>query len=262
MKISIITIVYNRKDCIANCIKSVLSQTYNNIEYIVIDGNSKDGTKSIIEKFKQYIDVYISEKDNGLYDALNKGIAHASGDVIGILNSDDFFYEQNTLQKIADAFNISGADLVYAKGKFVDKENIGQVKRYYSSTSFHDRFLTFGWIPLHTTIFVRKQVFDQYGLYNPEFKIASDYEISLRWFKNPKIKKFFLNDWVVKMRMGGVSTSPLLQFKKSQEDLKIIKLYKLNGLFTLACKIGRKIPQYVIPQLEGILPDISRSKLN
>lgn len=262
MKITIITIVYNRKDCIANCIRSVLNQSYTNIEYIVIDGKSTDGTQEQIKRYKENIDFYISEKDNGMYDALNKGIALASGDVIGILNSDDLFHNNQTIEKIVEAFHLSGADLVYAKGKFVDKNNVEQVKRYYPSASFNERYLTFGWIPLHTTIFVRKKIFEDYGLYNPEYKIASDYEISLRWFKNPKIKKFFLNEWVVKMRMGGLSTSPMLQVKKSREDLKIIKLYRLNGLFTLACKIGRKIPQYIIPQLEGIMPGISRSKLN
>lgn len=242
--------------------RSVIDQSYKNIEYIVIDGNSTDGTQEQIEKYKEYIDVYISEIDKGPFDAYNKGIALASGDVIGILNSDDFFYNSQTIADIVNAFHISGADLVYAKGKFVDKDNVDQVKRCYPSTSFRESYLMFGWIPLHTTIFVRSSIFRQYGLYNPDYSIAGDYEISLRWFKNPEIKKFFLNEWVVKMRMGGLSTSPMLQVRKSREDLKIIKLYRLNGLFTLACKIGRKIPQYIIPQLEGLMPDISRSKLN
>lgn len=262
MKISIITIVYNREYCIADCIQSVINQTYENIEHLVVDGGSTDGTQLKIEPYKDKLAYYVSEKDEGVFDALNKGIKKATGDIIGILHSDDFFYHDQTIEKIAEAFHISGADLVYAKGKYVDKNNVEQVKRYYPSASFHEKYLIFGWIPLHTTIFVRKSIFEIYGLYNADYKIAGDYEISLRWFKNKKIKKFFLNEWVVKMRMGGLSTSPMLQVKKSREDLKIIKLYRLNGLFTLACKIGRKIPQYIIPQLEGIMPDSSRSKLN
>lgn len=262
MKISIITIVYNRKDCIQDCIQCVLSQTYSDIEYIVIDGGSTDGTQEKIAGFRDKIDYYISEKDEGLYDALNKGIKVATGDVVGILNSDDFFYEDNTLQKIADAFKFSKADLVYAKGLFVNKDNTKKVQRQYPSKDFHKNYLAFGWIPLHTTIFVKRDVFQEYGLYDIKYSIASDYEISLRWFKNIKIKKFFLNEWVVKMRMGGLSTTGKLQVKKSKEDLKIIKLYNLNGFFTLACKIGRKIPQYILPQLGGLMPDVSRSKLN
>ncbi|MCF4102190.1 glycosyltransferase [Gillisia sp. M10.2A] len=251
MKVSIITIVYNRERCISECIKSVLSQTYDNIEYLVIDGGSTDGTQQRIESYRDTIDYYISEKDEGIFDALNKGIKNATGDVIGILNSDDFFYQPSTISKVVEAFNISGADLVYAKGLFVDQENTKKVKRMYPSNPFKKSFLNFGWIPLHTTIFVRKKVFEQYGLYNSGYSIASDYEISLRWFTNDNIKKYFLNEWVVKMRLGGLSTSPKLQIKKSKEDLRIMKLYHLNGLFTLAFKIGRKIPHYLIPQVLG-----------
>lgn len=249
MKISIITVVYNRQYCIADCIKSVLDQTYKNIEYLVIDGGSADGTQQEIAAFKDKIAFYISEKDEGFYDALNKGIRNATGDIIGILNSDDLFNGPDTINKIAEAFQNSGADLVYAKGLFVDKMDTGKVKRVYSSRPFRKSFLLYGWIPLHTTIFVRREIFLKYGSYNSEYAIASDYEISLRWFQNDDVQKFFLDDWVVKMRLGGLSTSARLQMKKSKEDLRIIRMYGLGGLFTLACKIGRKIPQYVRPQL-------------
>lgn len=249
MKISIITIVYNRQHCISNCIESVLSQSYDNVEYIVIDGGSTDGTQKVIEEYKDKIAHYVSEKDEGIFDALNKGISKATGDIIGILNSDDFFYNSETLGKIAQAFESSGADLVYAKGMFVDQENLQKVRRVYPSKPFRKHFLSFGWIPLHTTIFVRNEVFKLYGNYNPGYTIASDYEISVRWFKNDKIKKSFLDEWVVKMRLGGLSTSANLQLKKSREDLRIIRLYNLGGLFTLSCKIGRKIPQYILPQI-------------
>src|SRR5690606_17466796 len=128
-KISIITIVYNRHKCISHCIESVLAQTYNDVEYIVIDGGSTDGTREKIEAYRDHIDHYISEKDEGIFDALNKGIQKATGDVVGILNSDDFYYSPDTLEKVVQAFISSGADLVYAKGIFVDKENLGKVKR-------------------------------------------------------------------------------------------------------------------------------------
>lgn len=251
MKISIITIVYNRKNFISDCIRSVTSQSYENIEYLVIDGGSTDGTLEEIEKFREKIDFFISEKDEGIFDALNKGVKNAKGDVIGILNSDDVFYDENSIEKVAEAFKRSSADLVYAKGLFVDQDNINKVRRTYASKPFQKKFLHFGWIPLHTTIFVKKELFDKYGGYNPGFAIASDYEISLRWFQNDDIKKQFLNEWLVRMRLGGLSTSPKLQLKKSREDLRIINQYRLNGYFTLACKIGRKIPQYLIPQVMG-----------
>ncbi|SDS34194.1 glycosyltransferase [Gillisia sp. Hel1_33_143] len=251
MKISIITIVYNRAHCIEDCIKSVLSQTYSNVEYLVIDGGSTDGTAKIIEKYADKIDYYISEKDEGIFDALNKGIKNATGEVIGILNSDDFFYSEQTLSQIIEAFQYSGAELVYAKGLFVSETDITKIKRIYPSNSFKKVFLNFGWIPLHTTIFVKKEVFENYGCYNDGYRIASDYEISLRWFKNDEISKFYLNEWVVKMRLGGLSTSAKFQLRKSREDLRIISKYKLSGIFTLSFKIARKIPHYIIPQIMG-----------
>ena len=249
MKVSIITIVYNNSECIEDCINSVLKQTYPNVEYIIIDGGSKDNTVEIINKYKDKISYFVSEKDNGLYDALNKGIEAATGDIIGILHSDDLFFYDDTLSNIVSVFEKSNADLVYAKGQYVDRTNINLVKRIYPSKPFKKIYLYFGWIPLHTTIYVKKEIFDNYGKYQTNYKIASDYEISLRWFFNDKIKKIFLNDWVVKMRLGGKSTTISLQKLKSNEDLKIISKYNLLGYFTLFCKIARKIPQYLIPKI-------------
>jgi glycosyltransferase involved in cell wall biosynthesis len=248
-KVSIITIVYNNKACISDCIQSVLSQTYPNIEHIVIDGGSTDGSQQKIELYRTKLAYYISEKDDGLYNALNKGIKQATGDVVGILHSDDLFYDSQSIQKIVDAFKNTNADLVYAKGQYVDQKNIEKVKRIYPAKTFHKRYLPFGWIPLHTTIYVKKEVFQHYGLYEQKYTIASDYEISLRWFKNDQIKKVYLNEWVVKMRLGGKSTNAKLQKLKSSEDLDIIRRYHLLGWFTLGCKIARKIPQYLLPRI-------------
>ena len=249
MKISVVTIVYNNKECIEDCIKSVLSQSYNDVEFIVVDGNSTDGTKDIIEKYKNSISIFLSENDNGLYDALNKGIKLCSGDVIGILHSDDLYYDKDTLLKVASVFKSSETDLVYAKGMYVGRNDISEIKRIYTSCQFRKSYLYLGWIPLHTTIYVKRDVFNHYGFYDEKYKIASDYEISLRWFTNPNIKTYFLDTWVVKMRLGGKSTTPGLQKKKSAEDYAIIKKYKLWGFFTLGFKIARKIPQYIIPRI-------------
>ena len=249
MKVSIITIVYNNQACIKSCLESVLSQSYPNIEHIVIDGGSTDGTQKQIEPFINKLGYYISEKDTGLYNALNKGIKKATGDIIGILHSDDVFYSSDTISKIVVSFQNSDADLVYANGMYVDKENISLVKRIYKAKPFGKCYLNFGWIPLHTTIYVKKEVFEDFGLYNESYSIASDYDISLRWFQNSAIKKHFLNEWVVKMRLGGKSTTASLQKRKSKEDLQIIKKYNLLGSFTLFCKIIRKIPQYTLPKV-------------
>jgi glycosyltransferase len=251
MRVSIVTIVYNNKECVSDCIESVLNQSYGNIEHIVIDGGSTDGTQQVIEKYRDSIAIYLSEKDNGLYDALNKGIKMASGDVIGILHSDDVFYDNHVVRDIANAFESSNADLVYANGVFVERDNPQKIKRVYSSSPFKKSNLLFGWIPLHTTIYVKSQVFKEYDLYNLDYSIASDYDISLRWFKNDKINKYFLDRYVVKMRLGGKSTTASLQRLKSEEDFQIIKKHKLPGLFTLFFKIGRKIPQYLKPYLIG-----------
>jgi glycosyltransferase len=249
MKVSIITIVYNNKSSIAEAIKSVLSQSYTNIEYIIVDGGSTDGTQEAIKPYFNRISVFKSEKDKGLYDGLNKGIKLATGDIVGILHSDDLFYSTDTIEKVVKAFQESEADIVYANGQYIESDNPEKVKRIYRSKKFKSRYLPFGWIPLHTTIYARREIFEQYGLYEDQFRIAGDYEISLRWFRNPNIKKHFLNEWVVKMRLGGKSTTAKLQKKKSSEDLQIIRRYKLWGCFTLACKIGRKIPQYLLPRL-------------
>ena len=191
MKISIITVVFNNAETITDCIRSVLSQTYKNVEFIVIDGGSTDGTQLKIETFKDELGYYISEKDSGIFDAYNKGIRKATGDVIGILNSDDFFYEPDTIEKIVDAFEDSKADLVYGNGMFVSQNNTDKIKRIYSSKLFKKSYLNYGWIPLHPTIYVKKELYEQYGLYSLNYTIASDYDISLRWFKNDNSKNIF-----------------------------------------------------------------------
>ncbi len=247
MKVSIITVVYNNVDTITECIKSVLSQTYKDLELIIIDGASTDGTQVKIEEFRDQLGYYISEKDSGIFDAYNKGIMKATGDIIGILNSDDFLYEPDTISKIVEAFETSKADLVYGHGMFVSQNKTNKVKRIYSSRSFKRNYLNFGWIPLHPTIYVKKELYQKHGPYSLNYTIASDYDMSLRWFGDSTLKKHFLDEWILKMRLGGKSTTMQLQKRKSTEDLRIIKKHKLLGVFTLFFKIGRKVPQYVQP---------------
>jgi len=267
LKISIITISYNRAATIARAIESVLSQDYADVEYIVVDGASTDGTQQVIEQYKEKISRYISEPDGGMYEALNKAIGMATGDVVGILHSDDVFYATDILSQYAATFKQTDADVVYANGLYItdngqqttdngslmpeletrnSKLETYKVKRIYRSSPFKPWYLYFGWIPLHTTIFVRREVFESFGLYDESYSIASDYEISLRWFTRPELKKVYMNRMVVKMGMGGKSTSMALQKKKSTEDARVLKQYKLWGKLTLAFKILRKIPQYLM----------------
>lgn len=249
MKVSIITIVYNNQATITDCIQSVMAQTYHKIEHIVIDGGSTDGTQRKIEQFRHKLAYYVSEKDKGLYDALNKGIQKATGDIIGVLHSDDLFYEPDTIQRIVSTYKQSEADIVYAHGLYVERNNPDKVKRIYPSKPFRMRYLQFGWVPLHTTIYVRRELFLKYGLYDTRYQIAGDYEMTLRWLTNKTIKSTYLNHFVVKMRLGGKSTTARLQKKKSTEDLHIIHKYKLQGAYTLGFKIARKIPQYIVPRI-------------
>jgi len=248
MTISIITTCFNRKNTIASALESIFHQDYAFKEHVLIDGGSTDGSLEVIQQYQEHLAVCISEPDTGIYNALNKGIKHCTGDIIGILHSDDVFYNHSTLSQIAKVFKETQADLVYANGLYVD-EQIEKVKRIYPSKKFKKWFLYIGWIPLHTTIFVRKEVFEKYGLYREDFQIASDYDISLRWFQNSEIKKVHLNRWVVKMRLGGKSTNMKQQRRKSQEDLQIIKEHHLWGKWTLFFKIIRKIPQYLLPKI-------------
>lgn len=249
MKVSIITIVYNNRDSIESAIKSVINQTYNNIEYIVIDGASNDGTTDIIENYLDHISYFKSEPDKGLYNALNKGIKVATGEIIGILHSDDLLFESSTIEKVVNCFRANMSDMIYASGQYVAKNDITQIKRVYKGKPFKNWTLYYGWVPLHTTMYIKKELYDVYGLYDESYTIASDYELTLRLLRKEEIKKTFLNDWVVKMRLGGKSTTINLQKKKSSEDYKIIKDYNLLGYFTLLSKIIRKIKQYILPRI-------------
>lgn len=250
MKVSIITIVYNNKLSIQDAIDSVDKQTYSDIEYILIDGDSTDGTREIVSKNLDKIDCYISEPDNGLYSALNKGIKLATGDVIGILHSDDMFYDKNTIETYVKIFQEQDADIVYADGLYVEKDDITKVKRVYKGREYLNCNLKLGWIPLHTTIFTKNEIFQLHGFYDEFYKISGDYDLSLKWFKDKSLKKVYINKPMVLMRLGGKSTSADLQRKKSQEDLQILKKHNLLGVFTLFFKIIRKIPQYIKPRFK------------
>lgn len=169
----------------------LLCQSYHDVEHIVIDGGSTDGTREIIESHREHIDKYVSEPDKGLYDGLNKGLMMASGDIIGILHSDDLFYNTSVIDDVVRAFASEESDIVYGNGIYVDRNDVSNVRRLYSSSNFKKSKLKFGWIPLHTTIFVKRNVFEELGYYSLEYSVASDYDISLRWFFRIILKRYF-----------------------------------------------------------------------
>lgn len=204
LKVSIITVSYNSQDTIQNTIISVLHQTYSNIEYIIIDGNSTDNTVNIIESFESKITKYISEKDTGIYDAMNKGIKMSSGDIVGILNSDDKFYDEFVIEKVVKGFNKNDIDAVY--GDIIFKNPINnKVIRYYSSKRFNSNKFKYGIMPAHPSFYAKKELFDKLGYYKTDYKISADFELLLRFMYKNKIKSKYLEFPMVLMRPGGVS---------------------------------------------------------
>ena len=245
MKVSIITITYNSEATIKDTIESVVNQTYKNIEYIFIDGKSTDNTISIIKSFGDKISTLISEKDNGLYDALNKGIAIATGDVIGILHSDDFYTKTNVIQNIVSVFDKSNADAVYADLYYVDKNNTNQIHRKWKSGNYKYGMFLNGWMPPHPTFFVQRTIYEKFGSFNLSLTSAADYELMLRLIHKHKIKLAYLPEFIIKMRVGGKSNITFKnRIRANKEDRLAWKLNNVKPYFyTLYLKPLRKIIQ-------------------
>jgi glycosyltransferase len=235
MKVSIITVVYNNKDTIKDAIESVLNQTYKNItkeskafEYIIIDGASTDGTVEVIKSYGNKIDKFISEKDNGIYDAMNKGVKLATGDIVGILNSDDFYAANDIIEKVVNEFIEKKVDSVYGDLVYVDAKNTDNIVRYWKSKPFKEGLFQRGWHPAHPTFFVRREIYDKYGVFNLDFKIAADYELMLRFLQKHKISSSYIPEVFVKMRVGGESNQSIKNIIKA--NLESYKAWKANDL--------------------------------
>lgn len=246
MKISIITITYNSAATLEQTIRSITEQTYKDIEYIIIDGKSTDGTLQIIDRYKNKISKFVSEKDGGLYDALNKGIEMATGEVIGLLHSDDFYIDENVIQKYADTFMKNKSDAVYSDLYYVDKTNTAKIIRKWKSGNYDERAFINGWMPPHPTFFVRKEIYRKFGKFNTEFTSAADYELMLRFILRNKISISYLPEYTVKMRVGGKSNVSLKN--RVAANLEDRKAWEINGLkprfYTLFLKPFRKIIQF------------------
>lgn len=209
MKVSIITCTYNSAATIADTIKSVNAQTYPNIEHIIVDGLSKDNTLEIVKEFAGERQIIKSEKDNGIYDAFNKGIGMATGDIIGVLNSDDFFTSDTIIEQVVNAFNEENIDAVYGDIHFVNPGNLNKCVRYYSSKSFRPWMMRMGFMFAHPSFYVKREYYETLGLYKTNYKIAADFELLLRFVVKAKIKCKYLPLDFVTMRTGGASTEGL-----------------------------------------------------
>jgi glycosyltransferase involved in cell wall biosynthesis len=246
MKVSVITICYNRKGTIEQSIKSVLNQDYPNIEYIVIDGNSSDGTQDIIESHQDKIAQYISEPDNGMYDAINKGLNMATGDIVGLMHSDDVFYDTTVISKIVGVFkNNPDTDAIYGNGIYVTNDEEQKIVRNRIGGEYDYKRLKKGWLPLHPTVYIRKSIIEKYGKYDVSFKIASDTEFLLRYLFKHKISITYLNTYIVKMRMGGLSTNYKRAFEVLKEDYKIYKFHQISGIRAVFQKKILALMQYM-----------------
>jgi glycosyltransferase len=244
VKISIITATFNSEKTICSTLQSVDNQTYKNIEHIVIDGKSTDKTLEIVAKFSSVSKV-ISEKDSGVYFALNKGIKKASGDVIGFLHADDFFANDLILEKIAEKFKDTNADILYADLDYVAFENQKKIIRHWKSGDFSFKKLKKGWMPPHPTFYVKKSIYDRLGYFDTSFSIAADYDLMLRFLSDKTLKVVYLPEVTVKMRVGGISNRNLKNIlQKSREDLRAMKKNHVGNFFTLIMKNLQKIPQF------------------
>ena len=246
MLVSIITATYNSAATLRDCLQSVAKQSYAPIEHIIIDGASKDDSLSIAQSFAHIAQVH-SEKDQGIYDAMNKGIAHATGDIIGILNSDDFYVDELVIQDIVTVFENSNCDVVYADLQYVDRERTDKIIRTWKSGTMQQRSFLYGWMPPHPTVFVRRKVYEQYGAFNLSLKSAADYEFMLRVLYKEKCNAAYLPRIIVKMRDGGNSNQSIKhRIFANREDKKA---WTINGIkpffFTMLFKPLRKIKQFL-----------------
>lgn len=245
MMISVITIVYNGQDTIEDTVHSVASQIYPNVEYIVVDGGSFDGTLEILNRHREDISILISEPDKGIYDAMNKGIGLANGDILGFLNSDDFYEHSMVLSRVAESFE-PDIDACYGDLIYVDRKNPNEILRYWRPGDYMPGRACRGWMPPHPTLFLRRKIYERFGGYDSNFRYQADVEMILRLFEAHHIVSQYIPETLVRMRMGGVSTGSLKGIIMGNiEAWKAVRKHRLASptLFVFQ-KILRKIPQF------------------
>lgn len=246
LKISIITAVFNRVDTIAQALASVAAQSQVGVEHIVIDGASSDGTLQLLEAERAGLSVLLSEPDNGIYDALNKGLALATGDVIGLMHSDDFYANHRVLEKVVAYFGDPGVDGVYGDLDYVAKDEPSRIIRRWRSGTYAASRLAWGWMPPHPALFLRQSVIEKWGGFDTSYRIAADYDAMLRYLGQGKIRLAYIPEVLVKMRVGGESNRSLSRILlKSHEDYRALRRNGVGGVGALVCKNVRKLPQFI-----------------
>jgi glycosyltransferase involved in cell wall biosynthesis len=249
MKISIITVSFNSESTIRHTIESVLNQNYSNIEYIIIDGGSKDKTISIVKEYESRINKFISEKDEGIYDAFNKGISFATGDVIGIINSDDTYFSNDIISKIAKNFNNHNIDSLYGDLVYINNVESNNYVRYWKSSSFTNNSFISGFHPPHPTFFVKRTVYEKYGCFDTTIKISSDFDLMLRFLEVNKISTLYLNEPLVKMLIGGESGKNFKNIYIGNKSIyKSFRKYniKINPVIYFIKRFTFKISQHLV----------------
>ena len=247
MKVSIITAVMNRSDTIEHVIESVQSQSHRDLEHVIQDGGSQDGTVDIIQRFSDSRTRLVSESDMGIYDAINRGIARSTGDVVGLLHSDDFFPHHDVVSRIAAAFEDPTVDAVYGDLDYVSASDSNRVIRRWRAGIASPAKLRHGWMPPHPTMYLRASVFRELGVYDTSFEIAADYDAILRFFGTGKVRSAYLPEVLIKMRLGGASNASLRSIlKKSKEDLRALRRNGVGGYGALVLKNVSKIGQFVV----------------
>lgn len=256
MKISIITATWNSSATLRDTMESVLSQTYSDIEHIIVDGGSSDNTMEIVRELEpRYLGHlrYVSEQDKGIYDAMNKGIAMATGDIVGILNSDDFYTSDSILSAVVSAFEDDDIDAVYGDIHYVQDDDLQKCTRYYSSKHFHRRWMRLGFMPAHPSFYCRKEIYEKYGGFNLSYKIAADFECLLRLIFVHKIRLRYIPMDFVTMRTGGASTSGLFSHKQILQDHQLA--FKDNGIYS---NVPLESLRYIYKIYEIIATKVSR----
>ena len=233
MKISIITPTFNSENFISSNINSIKIQTYNNFEHIIIDNKSKDKTLEIIKNEGKNSKI-ISESDNGIYHAFNKGITLATGDVISIINSDDYFADDKVLENVISVFNSHDIDIVYGNIKYVKRDNTKKIVRFWRSSTYIPKMFYLGWSPPHPSFFVKKKIYEKYGNFNTTLGNASDFELMFRFLEKYRIKSYHLNDTLVIMRSGGASNKNIYQIIR--QNITLLKILNINKNISMIIK--------------------------
>lgn len=250
MKVSIITTCYNRAATIRTSIESVLSQDYSDIEYIVVDGASTDGSVDIIREYEGRVSKIVSDPDHGMYEAINKGIRLATGDIIGLMHSDDFYYDNHVVSRIVEQMESTGAEFLYGNGLFVNSENTNKVVRNWIGGAYRVWKVKHGWLPLHPTCYIRRETIVKRGLYNETYKIAADSDFLLRYLLGGDITVTYLDQYIVRMRMGGLSTDSEKRKQMWREDIRMYRSHGMNPTITKIEKIMWKIPQFISAKMK------------